>query len=297
MKNLPNFNHLFYFWTIAREGSIKKASQKLNLTQPGLSGQLKNLEEYYGKKFFDRKVRKLQLNEVGALALDYCNHIFGLAEEMENAVRQIEPRKQTLVRVGVLPSLSSTHIHEFIVPLWKDKSVHVSVFESHLDELLYRLSNKTLEVVLSDREVKRKKKFTSYRLRPRKIIAVGNEKFLHARKKFPRSLDHLPVIQLTEHSQIRAEIDRYLEDHGVRPQLVGEADDVTLLRLGAIQGNGVAILPENTVNNAIREGLLHKLGELRGVRSDMWALARGDSRNIKIVERTISRFVSKAETD
>ncbi len=297
MKNLPNFNHLFYFWTIAREGSIKKASQKLNLTQPGLSGQLKNLEDYYGKKFFERKVRKLELNDVGKVALDYCNHIFGLAEEMEYAVRQIQPKKQTLIRVGVLPSLSSTHVHEFIVPLWKEKSVHVSVIASNLDELLYRLSNKTLEVVLSDREIKHKKKFVSYRLRPRKIIVVGNENFAFAKKNFPESLQNLPIIQLTEHSQIRAEIDRYLDENDIRPQIVGEADDVTLLRLAAIQGNGVAVLPENTVNEAIREGLLFKLGELKGVRSDMWALARADSKKIKIVEKTIQRFLSKSGTE
>lgn len=297
MKNLPNFNHLYYFWIIAREGSIKKASQKLNLTQPGLSGQLKKLEEHFSRKLFDRKVRKLILNDVGRVALDYCNNIFSLAEEMEYAVKQIKPQKQTLVRVGVLPSLSATHIHEFIVPLWKDKTVLVSVVEGNLDELLFRLESKNLEIVLSDRKIQPKKNFFSFRMRPRKIIAVGNQDFAFARKNFPKSLNNLPMIQLTEHGQIRAEIDRYFARYGIRPQIIGEADDVTLLRLGAIQGNGVAVLPENTVNEAIAQGHLIKLGELKNIRSDMWALARGDSKNIKIVEKTIQRFMSKSRSD
>ena len=293
MKDLPNFNHLYYFWTIAREGSIKKASQKLNLTQPGLSGQLKNLEDYFGKKLFDRKVRKLVLNDVGKMALDYCNSIFDLAEEMEYAIKKIKPHKQTLVRVGVLPSLSSTHIHEFVVPLWKDKTVLVSVVENNLDELLFQLESKNLEIALSDREVRHKKVFNSFRLRPRNIIVVGNRNFIHVRKKFPHSLNNQPMIQLTGHSQIRGEIDRFFDDHDIRPQIIGEADDVALLRLAAIQGTGVAVLPENTANEAISQGLLIKLGVLKNVRSDMWALARADSKNIGIVEKTIKKFLSR----
>ena len=219
MLHLPNINHLYYFWTIAKEGSIKKASQKLHLTQPGLSAQLKNLENYFGKKLFDRKVRKLILNDAGKIAVDYCNTIFNLTEEMKHSIRQIKPVKQTLVRVGVLPSLSSTHIHEFVVPLWKDKSLSVSVTEGSLEELLFLLESKNLEIVLSDREVPhRKKKISNFRLRPRKIIAVGSTNFSFARKNFPQSLDNLPMIQFTRHSQIRAEIDQYFADNGIRPQ-------------------------------------------------------------------------------
>ncbi|QPJ65399.1 MAG: LysR family transcriptional regulator [Candidatus Nitrohelix vancouverensis] len=293
MRNLPNFNHLYYFWIIAREGSIKKAGQKLNLTQPGLSGQLKSLEDYFGKKLFDRKIRKLVLNDAGRVALEYCSNIFSLAEEMEYAVKQIQPKKQTLVRVGVLPSLSATHIHEFVVPLWKDKTVLVSVVENNLDELLFQLESKNLEIVLSDREVPHKRRLFSFRLRPRRIIAVGNHEFASARKNFPASLNHLPMIQLTEHSQIHDEIQRYFARHKIKPQIVGEADDVTLLRLAAIQGHGVAVLPENTANEAIAQGLLIRLGELKNVKSDMWALASADSKKIKIVEKTINRFLSK----
>lgn len=294
MFNLPNLNHLYYFWTIAKEGSIKKASQKLHLTQPGLSSQLRNLESYFGKKLFDRRVRKLILNDAGKVAMDYCSNIFNLTEELKNAVQQIQPLKQTLIRVGVLPSLSSTHIHEFVVPLWKDKTVAISVMESSLEELLFLLENKNLEVVLSDREVlPTKKKILNFRLRPRKIIAVGNPGFYFARKNFPKSLHNLPMIQFTRHSQIRAEMDQYFADKEIRPKIIGETDDVTLLRLAAIQGNGVAILPENTVNEALSSGQLIKLGQLKDINSDMWALVRDDSKNVKIVEKTIARFRSQ----
>lgn len=294
MRKLPNFNHLFYFWTIAQEGSIKKASQKLNLTQPGLSNQLKTLETRFEKKLFERKTRKLVLNDAGRIVLDYCSRIFSLADEMDLAVKQKLPQKKTFVRVGVLPSLSTTNIHEFVLPLWKDKTISVSVIENSLDELVYQLNNKNLEIVLSDRSIeKRHKKLVSHRLQPRKIIAVGSRKFIGLRKGFPQSLDNIPMIQLTQHSQIRIEIDRYLYEYNITPQIVGEADDVTLLRVGAEKGFCVSILPLNTVNESISKGHLIKLGEFKGIQSDMWAMVRADSPRMTTIDKVIKKFISK----
>ena len=61
MYNL-NYNQLYYFYVVATHGSIKKACDKLNLTQPSISGGIKTLEESLGVKLFDREYRKLTLN-------------------------------------------------------------------------------------------------------------------------------------------------------------------------------------------------------------------------------------------
>ncbi len=289
-----NFNHLFYFWTIAREGSIKKASQKLNLTPSGLSGQLKQLEVYFGKKLFDRKVRKLVLNDAGKIAFDYCAHIFGLSDELTRAVRRSPARQQVLIRVGVLPSLSATHIHDFLLPLWKNRAVSVTVVEGILDDLVFQLESGNLEIVLSDRPMTQKRtKISSYRLKPRKIIAVAAPRFAEARKNFPRSLSGLPMLHLTRHSQIRPEIDRYFDRHQVSPQIIGEADDATLLRLGAEKGFCFTVLPENTVQDAVAKRRLIKLGELKDVNSDMWAMARSDTDRAGLIKKTIEKFRSR----
>lgn len=292
MRNPINFNHLYYFWTIANEGSIKKASQKLNLSQPGLSSQLRSLEIRLDKKLFDRKVRKLVLNDAGKVVLDYCNRIFSLADELDLTMKQPRPEKKILVRIGILPSLSSTHIHDFVVPLWKDKSISVSVTEGTLGELIYQLNNNNLEIVLIDRPVEKKyKKLVSYRLQPRKIVVVGTHKFLDIKKGFPKSLNNVPMINLTEHSQIRHEIDRYFFQNNIKPQIIGEADDVTLLRLGAEKGFCVAALPQNTVNEAISDRRLLKLGELKDVQSDMWAMMQSKAKVSTILEKTIKKFL------
>lgn len=291
MLDRVNFNQLYYFWVIAKEGSIKKASEKLRLTPAGLSGQLRYLEEFFGKKLFDREIRKLVLNDIGKMVFDYSENIFKQSEEMVRAVQQPQPKKQTLLRIGVLPSLSKTHIHDFIFPLWKDKSVSVTVVENKLDELFYQLGQGGLELVLSDRpSFVESRKFRSFKLKPRKIIAVGNRSFVSAKKRFPKSLSGLPLIHLTRHSHLRSEIDDYFEMHNVQPQIIGEADDVILLRLGAERGICFAVLPQNTVHEAIAAGRLLKLGELKGINSDMWAMVKAKTKCEKILEKTIQKF-------
>ncbi|UCD10626.1 MAG: LysR family transcriptional regulator [Nitrospinaceae bacterium] len=288
-----NFRHLYYFWVIAREGSIKKAGQKLNLTPSGLSEQLRLLEEYFGKRLFDRRTRKLVLNEAGKMTLEFCTKIFNQAEELTAALRQSTSQRTQRIRVGVLPSLSSTHIHEFVVPLLKDKSVSVIVREGSLDELIYQLDNQELEIVLSDREGGRKhKKILSHRLRPRRIVAVAAEKYSHLKKGFPHSLSGQPFFHFTRHSQIREEIDRYFNTHQIQPQIIGEADDVTLLRISAEKGICTTVLPENTVNEALAQRRMIKLGELKGINSDMWALARVDSMRVGPLKKSINKFLS-----
>ncbi|MFK8028489.1 MAG: LysR family transcriptional regulator, partial [Gammaproteobacteria bacterium] len=64
MRHL-NYSHLHYFWTVAREGSISKASKLLHITPQTISGQLKLLEESIGEPLFQRAGRGLHLTEMG----------------------------------------------------------------------------------------------------------------------------------------------------------------------------------------------------------------------------------------
>ena len=82
-----NHQHLYYFWVVAREGSVSKAAEKLFLTQPTVSGQLAQLEKFLGKKLFAREKNRLVLTEEGRFVLDYANHIFNTSEEMLEALQ------------------------------------------------------------------------------------------------------------------------------------------------------------------------------------------------------------------
>jgi len=213
---------------------------------------------------------------------------------MVKSIRLPSPQKLSLIRVGVLPSLSKTHIHEFIVPLWKEDSICVTIVERKLTDLTCDLEGGHLEVILSDRPTSPiGTQFKAYKLRSRKIIAVGSKKFEHVKESFPQALDGLPLLHLTRHSQIRPDIDFFFEQKKITPKIVGEADDVALLRIAAEKGIGFTVLPKNTVQNSLDDGSLIELGELRDINSDMWAIIKSGNDYNPTLQSIIKRFQSR----
>jgi len=73
-----NYKHLHYFWAVAKDGSIARASKCLNLTPQTISGQLGLLEEHFGEALFNRVGRNLELTKTGRQVLSYADEIFSL---------------------------------------------------------------------------------------------------------------------------------------------------------------------------------------------------------------------------
>ena len=78
-----NYHHLLYFWTVAREGSIARATERLNLSQPAISAQIRSLERSIGEKLFAKRGRNLVLTEVGQLVFRYADEIFTVGRELQ----------------------------------------------------------------------------------------------------------------------------------------------------------------------------------------------------------------------
>jgi LysR family transcriptional activator of nhaA len=72
------YKHLHYFWVVAKEGGISRASERMHLTPQTISGQLSLLEEGLGEDLFTRVGRNLKLTETGRLVLSYVGEIFSL---------------------------------------------------------------------------------------------------------------------------------------------------------------------------------------------------------------------------
>ena len=83
-----NYHHLRYFWVAAKEGSLKKAAEKLHVSQPSISEQIKELEEALGEALFRRNGRSNVLTDAGQVVLRYAEEIFGLGAELISAVKQ-----------------------------------------------------------------------------------------------------------------------------------------------------------------------------------------------------------------
>jgi hypothetical protein len=102
-----NHHHLFHFWTVVREGAVTRASEKLHISQPTISGQLRELEEALGEKLLARAGRMVVLTDIGRTVYRYADEMLGLDRELLAAVkgRPTRPGKLAVGVAMVVPKL------------------------------------------------------------------------------------------------------------------------------------------------------------------------------------------------
>lgn len=270
--NWMNYHHLYYFYTIAREGSVARAAEKLRLGQPTLSTQLKQLEEAIGKPLFERQSRGMKLTESGKLVYEYAQEIFRLGGEMLEAVNDRLRPERMHIQIGALDSVPKHLIHDLVAMAYRISDCYVSVLEGPREMLLRELQAHRLDLVLtnSPAPIAPKSLMMSRRVSEMKVLVCGAPKFSKLRSKFPQSLDQQPLVLPTIHSQLRVEVERYLEKHALVPKLIGETQDSVVQKMLALSGHALIAIAEPAVQDDLKEGRLVKIGEISGVKEQLW---------------------------
>lgn len=263
-----NYHHLRYFRVIARELSVTRAAEKLNLSTPALSIQLKQLEESLGHALFERTRGGLTLTEAGRLALEYAETIGRAGEELMDVMQHRPRGGRQVLRVGAVATLSRNFLLEFLRPALHRAEVEVVVRSGGLRELLLSLHAHQVDLVLSNQAARRDAEtpWHSHLLAELAVSLVGTPAWKKKRLKFPEGFSDVPVILPGEDSNTRAGFDRLLAAAGARPRVIAEVDDMATLRLLAREGEGLALVPPVVVRDEIERGELvetHQVPELR----------------------------------
>ncbi len=111
-----NYNHLYYFWVVAREGGVVRASEELMVSQPTISNQLKELEASLGQRLFERAGRGRTLTEAGRIVFNYANEMFSLGQEMLNALEHRHAGAGLRLTVGVLDVIPKPVARKLLAP-------------------------------------------------------------------------------------------------------------------------------------------------------------------------------------
>ena len=146
-----NYHHLLYFWTVAKEGSIVGASDKLSLTQATISAQIRSFEENLGEKLFTRVGRRLILTETGRLAFRYADEIFSLGREFMDTLKGRPSGQPLRFRVGITDILPKLIAQRLLEPAFQiAEPVRMICHEGKTDSLLAQLALHELDLVLTD---------------------------------------------------------------------------------------------------------------------------------------------------
>ena len=269
MRHL-NYNHLQYFWTVAREGSIAKASQSLHLTPQTISGQLKLLDEAVGAPLFNRVGRRLVLSDVGRTVLDYADEIFAVGAELASVVRSNQLSGPTVLNVGIVNSMPKLIAERIVAPaLLSRQPIRVRCHEASLEELLSALSVHKLDIVLSDQAAPDGLGLKAYNHRlgeSAMSFFSTRQRARRYRGKFPKTLQDAPMLLPSQNSALRRRLDDWFESHDVSPKIVGEFDDSALLKAFGEAGAGLFAAPtviETEICRMYRMSVIGRTGDIK----------------------------------
>lgn len=269
-----NFHHLYYFWTVAREGHLTRAAEQLHVSQSALSSQIRQLENQLGHALFTREGRRLQLTEAGHLALDYADSIFSLGNEMQSVLKGDEQQRAQTLRIGSVTTLSRNFQENFLRPVLGDRSVRLNLKSASLEELLDQLTIHKLDLILSNKPVTSddRIKLQCQRIARQSICLVGPDDEHLKALALPRQLHEVSVILPGPSSEIRQQFDIYCEQHDIRLEPYAEVDDMAMLRLLARDSGALAVIPEVVVQDEIQSGVLRNYLTLDDVVETFYAI-------------------------
>lgn len=277
MRHL-NYNHLLYFWTVAHEGSIAKASEVLSLTPQTISGQLKLLEASVGEPLFQRVGRGLVITDMGRMVKQYADEIFLMGAELSRRVHSKDPGIPGTFNVGVVNSIPKLIAYKLLEPALKRHSEQIRLVcrEDDLNALLGDLAVHKLDLVLSDRSIPTGLNVRAYnhQLGASHLAFFGKKELLQEHMRpFPQLLEDVPVLMPLHTSALRRNLDDWFDTIDVRPNIVAECDDSGLLKAFGEAGIGCFPAPYVIADQIQAMYGVKLIGQIEKVREQFFVIS------------------------
>jgi LysR family transcriptional activator of nhaA len=262
-----NYNHLRYFWAVAREGNLTRAAEKLLIAQSALSTQIKKLEGQLGHDLFERRGRQLQLTEAGRIAFDHAEAIFATGGDLLATLKQLPGAQRSILRVGALATLSRNFQIGFLRPLLARQDIEVIVRSGTTAFLLQGLESHRLDVVLVNVAPARDAAtpWVSHAIAEQPVSLIGTPQRIGSGGTLKQLLTSQPLVLPTVESSVRIGFDALVERMGLTVRVAAEIDDMAMLRLIAREDIGLAVVPPIVVKDELASKRLveaHQLPQL-----------------------------------
>ena len=233
--------HLRYFLAIADTRSFTRAAERLHVTQPTLSHQIKQLESMVGTVLFDRSTKEVELTAAGRLFKPYCERILKEIDASALAISELEGLMRGTLRMAVFHSFS----HSMLPAIMSDfalryPGVHVITRLVPRLDMERELINAELDMAVAYVAGDNDQIVAEPLFEEELVLVVGSKCPQAGRKSLPmRELAKLPLVLLTPEFGARQFVDRFFADTGARPHVVLEMNAIDPI-LATTRNSGLA---------------------------------------------------------
>ena len=271
-----NYHHLRYFWVVAKEGSLALAAERLRVSQPSISGQIRELEGALGQRLFKKAGRKNVLTDAGQMVYRYAGEIFSLGSELTNALSERPSESALRLHVGLTDSFPKLVANELLKPVFDlGRAVQLICREGKPEDLIAQLAAHRLDIVLSDEPPSSRVNIRvfDHPLGESGCVFCASAKLAkRLASGFPASLEGAPALLPSENSPLRRAVESWFRAQGVKPTVVAEFEDPALMKVMAAEGRGVVVLPAASASIAMKRYGLHTIGRAEDCRVGFHAL-------------------------
>ena len=251
-----NYKHLYYFWTVAKAGSIARASEQLHLTPQTISGQLSLFESVLGETLFDRSRRRFALTDAGRTVLGYAEEIFSLGKELEEVLHHRPGGRPLQFRVGVSDAVPKALAYKLIEPaLRATENSRIVCREGKVAGLMAELAIHQLDIVIADSPMPPRIDVKAFN----HLLGECGLTFFATPAlagqyagTFPQRLDGAPLLLPGDDVAVRPKLIRWFDQNRIRPRIAGEFDDSALMAAFGQAGAGIFSAP-SAIAEQIRE--------------------------------------------
>jgi LysR family transcriptional regulator, transcriptional activator of nhaA len=271
-----NYHHLLYFYVVAKEGSIAKASGELKISQPTISAQLRTLEAYLGDKLFNRVGRHLELTDQGRAIYSYAEEIFSLGRELMGVARGRTAERPLRLTVGVTDVLPKPIVYRLLQPVFGIKDVRLVCVEDKYDRLLADLAVYNLDIVLADTPSSPGLKVKAFNtpLGESGLSFLGTKELVKRyAKDFPKSLNGAPMLLPTEGTALRRALEQWFISEKIMPTIKGEFQDSALLEAFGKSGAGIFAMPTVIETEVMSQFGVNVIGRVPTIRARFYAIS------------------------
>ena len=286
-----NYHHLYYFKQVADLGSIARASEALKIGQPAISMQIKSLEETLGRKLFERKNKKLVMNENGQIVYTYASQIFNLGAELLTTLDD-RAHNHVKIQIGIQSSVPKNLISKLTSYIYEHFNAVISIFDGTAEEVTLGVINHTLDIaILNHRPIIQDRSIVfANKILDSGIVLAGSEKFKYLQGQPISEFQNKPFILPTATSVLRQSMEYYFDQNSLKIEMVGEADDTMVQKNMALCGNGIVAIVKEAIDVYVSTGQLYILHELNDVRDEIWLIAGKRDISNPIGNKLITEF-------
>jgi LysR family transcriptional activator of nhaA len=272
-----NYKHLYYFWTVAKTGSIARASEQLHLTPQTVSGQLSLFEDVLGEQLFERARGRFTLTEAGRTVMSYAEEIFTLGKELEEVLRLQPGGRPLQFRVGVSDAVPKTLAYKLIEPaLALPEHGRIVCREGKVAGLMAELAIHQLDIVIADSPMPPRLDIKAFN----HLLGESGLSFFATPQlasqyagEFPQRLDGAPLLLQGDDVAIRPKLIRWFEHNGIRPRIAGEFDDGALMAAFGQAGAGFFSAPTAIAGQIRKQYGVEIVGATADVTEQFYAIS------------------------